>query len=112
MAIVFASLTVASVSLALAFRDRAPLVRARRTTAMAEAEWGAWMAAAQGGNAAAYRRLLDEVSVWLRRYYQHRLPPGMTDDAVQDALIAIHEKRHTYDPDRPFGPWLGAIARY
>ena len=36
----------------------------------------------------------------------------MTDDAVQDTLIAIHEKRHTYDRQRPFGPWLAAIARY
>jgi DNA-directed RNA polymerase specialized sigma24 family protein len=24
----------------------------------------------------------------------------------------VHEKRHTYDPARPFGPWLSAIARY
>jgi RNA polymerase sigma-70 factor (ECF subfamily) len=36
----------------------------------------------------------------------------MIDDAVQDALLAIHEKRHTYDPARPFEPWLAAIARY
>jgi RNA polymerase sigma-70 factor (ECF subfamily) len=36
----------------------------------------------------------------------------MTEDAVQDALLAIHKKRHTYDPARPFGPWLAAIARY
>jgi RNA polymerase sigma-70 factor (ECF subfamily) len=36
----------------------------------------------------------------------------MTEDAVQNVLLAIHEKRHTYDPGRPFGPWLAAIARY
>ena len=36
----------------------------------------------------------------------------MTEDAVQNVLLAIHEKRHTYDPVRPFGPWLAAIARY
>jgi RNA polymerase sigma-70 factor (ECF subfamily) len=36
----------------------------------------------------------------------------MVDDAVQDTLLAIHEKRHTYDPARPFEPWLAAIARY
>jgi RNA polymerase sigma-70 factor (ECF subfamily) len=36
----------------------------------------------------------------------------MTEDAVQDVLLAIHEKRHTYDHARPFGPWLAAIARY
>ena len=36
----------------------------------------------------------------------------MIDDAIQDGLITVHAKRHTYDPGRPFGPWLAAIARY
>ena len=36
----------------------------------------------------------------------------MVDDAVQDTLLAVHEKRLTYVPARPFGAWLGAIARY
>ncbi len=76
------------------------------------ADWGALMAAAQGGHGGAYRRLLDELRQWLQRYYARRLPPGMVDDAVQDTLIAIHDKRHTYDPDRPFRPWLAAVARY
>ena len=75
-------------------------------------EWGSLMAAAQAGHGGAYRRLLDEVRSWLLRYYARRLPPGAVDDAVQDALIAIHEKRHTYDPKRPFRPWLSAVARY
>jgi len=38
--------------------------------------------------------------------YARRLPPAMVDDAIQDTLIAVHEKRHTYDPHRPFGAWL------
>ncbi len=74
--------------------------------------WDHLMAAAQGGDANAYRTLLGELASWLRRYYARRLPPSMTEDAVQDVLLAIHEKRHTYDPARPFGPWLAAIARY
>ena len=56
------------------------------------------MAAAQVGDASAYRTLLTELSPWLRRYYARRLPPAMTEDAVQDVLLAIHEKRHTSDP--------------
>ena len=36
----------------------------------------------------------------------------MIEDAVQDVLLAIHEKRHTYDPKRSLAPWLAAIARY
>ena len=70
------------------------------------------MAAAQVGDAEAYRVLLGELVSWLRRYYARRLPPSMTEDAVQSVLLSIHEKRHTYNPTRPFGPWLAAIARY
>lgn len=75
-------------------------------------EWGQLMAAAQAGNGGAYRRLLGELRDWLVYFYVRRLPPADVDDAVQEALIAIHEKRHTYDPGRPFKPWLGAVARY
>lgn len=75
-------------------------------------EWDRLMAAAQKGDADAYRTLLAGLARWLRRYYARRLPAAMTEDAVQDALLAIHEKRHTYDPARPFGPWLAAVARY
>jgi RNA polymerase sigma-70 factor (ECF subfamily) len=75
-------------------------------------QWGAWMAAAQGGHGGAYRRLLGELRTWLLRYFARRLPPAQVEDAVQETLIAIHEKRHTYDPARPFRPWLAAVARY
>lgn len=70
------------------------------------------MIAAQAGDAVAYRRLLGELRGWLERYYRRRLPADSLDDAVQDALVAIHHKRHTYDGTRPFGPWLAAVARY
>jgi RNA polymerase sigma factor (sigma-70 family) len=82
------------------------------TTGRDDCAWDPLMAAAQGGDASAYHRLLSEVAMWLRRYYARRLPPAMIDDAIQDALIAVHKKRHTYDPSRPFGAWLAAIARY
>jgi RNA polymerase sigma-70 factor (ECF subfamily) len=74
--------------------------------------WDRLMVAAQVGDANAYRTLLSELAPWLRHYYARRLPPAMTEDAVHDVLLAIHEKRHTYDPARSFGPWLAAIARY
>jgi RNA polymerase sigma-70 factor (ECF subfamily) len=79
---------------------------------MTENDWGGLMLAAQAGNGGAYRRLLEELGIWLRRYYARRLPPSMVEDAAQDTLLAIHLKRHTYDASRPFGAWLGAIARY
>jgi RNA polymerase sigma-70 factor (ECF subfamily) len=79
---------------------------------MMDSGWGTLMAAAQRGEAAPYRRLLDLLRPWLERYYRRRLPMAMVEDAVQDTLISIHEKRHTYDVARPFEPWLAAIARY
>ena len=70
------------------------------------------MAAAQAGDALAYRQLLAALRPWLQRYFARRLPPAVVDDAVQDTMMAIHVKRHTYDPSRPFGPWLAGVARY
>lgn len=69
------------------------------------------MAAAQAGHGGAYRRLLSETADWLHRYFRRRLPPGDVDDAVQEALLAIHRRRHTFDPQQAFGPWLAAIAK-
>jgi len=68
------------------------------------------MVAAQAGDATAYRHLLSEIDVWLKRYYSRRLPPPMIDDVTQNVLLAIHAKRRTYDPSRPFIAWLVAIA--
>jgi RNA polymerase sigma-70 factor (ECF subfamily) len=79
---------------------------------MTDSDWGSLMAAAQRGEAAPYRRLLDLLRPWLTRYFRRRLPFAMVDDAVQDTLIAIHEKRQTFDTTRAFEPWLAAIARY
>jgi len=73
--------------------------------------WNSLMVAAQNGHGGAYRRLLGEMSEWLTRYFQRRLPPGEVDDAVQETLLAVHRRRHTYDPQYPLGPWLAAIAK-
>ena len=70
------------------------------------------MAKAQQGDSRAYTVLLSECSSWLERYFARRIAPSQVDDLVQDVLIAVHKKRASYDPDRPFLPWLAAIARY
>ena len=70
------------------------------------------MVAAQSGHGGAYRRLLNEISEWLVRYFKRRLPSGDIDDAVQEKLLAVHRRRHTYDPQYPLGPWLAAIAKH
>jgi RNA polymerase sigma factor (sigma-70 family) len=83
-----------------------------RPSLTAPDKWGSLMSAAQNGHGGAYHRLLSEVSDWLNRYFQRRLPSGDVDDAVQETLLAIHRRRHTYDPQYPFGPWLAAIAKH
>lgn len=70
------------------------------------------MAAMQTGDKAAGNVLLTEVGVWLERYFCRRVPPHQIDDLVQEVLIAFYTKRATWDPTRPFLPWLAAIARY
>jgi RNA polymerase sigma factor (sigma-70 family) len=75
-------------------------------------DWEALMDAALAGDGAAYALLLREMLAWLRGFYARRLPASAVDDAAQEALIALHEKRHTYTPGRPLRPWVAAIARY
>ena len=77
-----------------------------------EATLARLMRAAQAGDGHAYAALLDAVAQWLRRYFRGRIAPERLDDLVQDVLLALHAKRASYDPARPFFPWLAAIARY
>jgi RNA polymerase sigma-70 factor (ECF subfamily) len=74
-------------------------------------QWSEWMAAAQDGDSAAYARLLREVLPFLRVLARRRCrDPDRAEDIVQDVLFTLHRVRHTYDPSRPFTPWLAAIC--
>ncbi len=76
------------------------------------ARWRGWMRAAQAGDQAAYRRLLAELAPWIRATAIAMLRDrAEAEDAVQDALLTLHQVRHTYDPSRPFKPWLATVAR-
>ncbi|TFV44516.1 sigma-70 family RNA polymerase sigma factor [Bradyrhizobium niftali] len=82
-----------------------------------ETELKALMLASQAGDAAAHRALLERLSRHLRAYYKRKLASfgkGATEaeDLVQEALLAIHIQRHSYDPAEPLTPWVHAIARY
>jgi RNA polymerase sigma factor (sigma-70 family) len=69
------------------------------------------MARAQDGDRAAYRALLQDISPYLRSLAGRCFSQSAdVEDAVQDVLLTIHLVRHAYDPKRPFGPWLVAIA--
>lgn len=77
-----------------------------------ELNWSILMAHAQAGDAGAYRRLLGEISPYLRRLAARRhSDPADIEDTVQDILLTVHAIRYTYDPTRPFGPWLVTIAQ-
>lgn len=74
--------------------------------------WGELMLAGRAGDEVAYEQLLRELDRWLRGYYARRLPYSAADDAKQEALLAIHAKRHTFEPSKPFGAWVRTIAHY
>jgi RNA polymerase sigma factor (sigma-70 family) len=81
-----------------------------------EAQWSAWMRAALAGDDAAYRALLEALSAPLRSTARHRLARAGSgdrdvEDIVQETLLAIHLKRHTWRSAEPIGPWIAAIAR-
>lgn len=74
---------------------------------------GALMRAAQDGDTVAYCELLRQVTPILRAAVRQRryfLQPQDIEDLVQDILLSLHAVRATYDPGRPFLPWLMAIA--
>ncbi len=71
------------------------------------------MHAGLDGDARAHRDLLAALVPLLRRFYARRMGTSPElEDLVQETLIAVHTRRVTYDRDRPFGPWLFAVARY
>jgi RNA polymerase sigma-70 factor (ECF subfamily) len=75
---------------------------------------GQLMRAAQQGDSAAYRELLRIVMPRIRRIVmRQRGFAGLAEaeDLVQDVLLSLHAVRATYDPARPFLPWLLAIVR-
>jgi RNA polymerase sigma-70 factor (ECF subfamily) len=82
-----------------------------------EIELKALMLASLDGDAASHRALLDQLSRRLRAYYKGKLAAigrgaSEAEDLVQEAVLAIHIKRHTYSPAEPLTPWVHAIARY
>jgi RNA polymerase sigma-70 factor, ECF subfamily len=80
-----------------------------------EGELKSLIVASLAGDEGAYRNVLGRLSRYLRGFYRARLSNRTTadvEDLVQETLLAIHVRRHTYDRDQPFTPWVYAIARY
>lgn len=82
-----------------------------------EQRWRRDLTAARGGDEAAYRRFLTEAAAQLRGFARAGLTragrsANEAEDIVQETLIALHTKRHTWDEAQAVSPWLYAIARH
>jgi RNA polymerase sigma-70 factor (ECF subfamily) len=65
------------------------------------------------GDKAAYGQLLHQSGRLLRVFLARRLSfESEVEDLLQEVLISIHKARHTYDGNRPYKPWMYAIARF
>lgn len=68
----------------------------------------------QRGDSGAYARLLHEITPVIRRVVRRQrsfLSIEDIEDLVQEILLSVHAVRSSYDPTRPFMPWLFAIVR-
>ncbi|HUO04165.1 MAG TPA: RNA polymerase sigma factor [Candidatus Binataceae bacterium] len=71
------------------------------------------MRLSQAGDREAFRELVNDIGPAIMRFLRRRIADaGELEDACQEALLAIYQSRHTYQPGRPVEPWLFAIARY
>ena len=82
-----------------------------------EPQLRAMMLAGLEGDDASYKRLLSRLSAYLRSYFNGQFArmgrsPADAEDLVQETLVALHTRRHTYDRSQLLTPWVHAIARY
>lgn len=79
-----------------------------------EAELTRLMRAAIAGDERAYGDFLRRAACLVRGLARRKIVQGGIDpeDIVQETLLAIHTKRHTWRQDAPIKPWLHAIANY
>lgn len=79
-----------------------------------EAELSRLMQVALAGDEKAYADFLHQAAALVRSFVRRRTAAGGIDpeDIVQETLLAIHLKRHTWRQDAPILPWVYAIARF
>lgn len=79
-----------------------------------ERELADLLRAAIAGDARRYAVFLERVAGLVRAYARSRISQGGVEpeDVVQEVLLAIHLKRHTWRPEAPVLPWVYAIARF
>jgi len=80
-----------------------------------DGQLGWLMRAAQSGDAAAYVKLLHDLTPRIRRIIARQrgfVGAEEVEDLLQDVLLSLHAVRATYDSSRPFMPWVLAIVRH
>ena len=92
-------------------------MKAQSVEGLPDDPWSRMMKASIAGDEGAYRRLLEDISRSVRAlaraaFARANVGDADIEDAVQETLLAIHLKRHTWDPGQPLAPWAYAIARH
>lgn len=85
------------------------------TSAELEEKMAALMRAALTGDEAAYAAFLRLGADTARRVVRYRLASYSAvspEDVVQETLLAVHLKRHTWRSSDPILPWFMSITRY
>lgn len=79
-----------------------------------DADLAMLLRAALAGDEKAYAEFLRRAAILVRAAVRRRAGQGTVDveDVVQETLLALHLKRHTWRSDAPVLPWLYTIARY
>lgn len=78
-------------------------------------DWGTLLAEANSGDSRAYSAFLRTITPVLRGIVRAKagvLGEAICEDVLQEVLLAVHLKRHTWQSGAPVRPWLYAIARY
>jgi RNA polymerase sigma-70 factor (ECF subfamily) len=70
------------------------------------------MEGAQAGDRQAFHLLFKAIGPLVTSFVRRRVrDPAEVEDICQEALMAVYRSRQTYQPSRPFEPWLFAIVR-
>ena len=75
--------------------------------------WSDLLRRAMRGDNVAYGQFLSDIAPVIRSIVRARTGGAEdAEDIVQEVLLAVHAKRHTWRDGEPLTPWLYAIARY
>src|SRR6516164_2086060 len=91
-------------------------MKAQSVEGLPDDPWSRMMKASIAGDEGAYRRLLEDISRSVRgmaraAFARANVGDADIEDAVQETLLAIHLKRHIWDPGQPLAPCVDALRR-